>query len=101
MRDFLAKAAAAGPDMQAFVYLAGRGVQYEGENFFVPVDAQIVRDSDTPMEAVRLSDFTHALAAEPGRARIIVLDAARANPYVSEVRRLPAVWRWSSPTTAN
>ena len=84
MRDFLAKAAAAGPDMQAFVYLAGRGVQYEGENFFVPVDAQIVRDSDTPMEAVRLSDFTHALAAEPGRARIIVLDAARANPYVSE-----------------
>jgi uncharacterized caspase-like protein len=84
MRDFLAKAAAIGPDMQAFVYLAGRGVQYEGENFFVPVDAEIVRDSDTSMEAVRLSDFTHALAAEPGRARIVVLDAARANPYVRE-----------------
>jgi uncharacterized caspase-like protein len=84
MRDFLAKAAAAGPDMQAFVYLAGRGVQYEGENFFVPVDAEIGRDSDVPMEAVRLSDFTHALAAEPGRARIVVIDAARANPYVRQ-----------------
>jgi uncharacterized caspase-like protein len=84
MRDFLARAAAAGPDMQAFVYLAGRGVQYEGENFFVPVDGQIARDSDTPMETVRLSDFAHALAAEPGRARIIVLDAARANPYVTQ-----------------
>jgi uncharacterized caspase-like protein len=81
MRGFLAKAAAIGPDMQAFVYLAGRGVQYEGENFFVPVDAQIGRDSDVPIEAVRVADFAHALAAEPGQARILTLDAARANPY--------------------
>jgi uncharacterized caspase-like protein len=81
MRDFLNKAAAIGPDMQAFVYLAGRGVQYEGDNFFVPVDAQLARDSDTPMEAVRLADFAHALASEPGRTRILVLDAARANHY--------------------
>jgi len=81
MRDFLNKAAAIGPDMQAFVYLAGRGVQYEGDNFFVPVDAQIARDSDVPIEAVRLADFAHALASEPGRARILVLDAARQTPY--------------------
>jgi uncharacterized caspase-like protein len=81
MRDFLTKAATIGPDMQAFVYLAGRGVQYEGDNFFVPVDAQLARDSDTPMEAVRIADFAHALASEPGRVRIVVLDAARANPY--------------------
>lgn len=81
LRDFLDKAAAAGPEMQAFVYLAGRGVQYQGENFFAPVDAQIARDADVPLEAVRLTDFTHALAATPGKARIIVLDAARANPY--------------------
>ena len=80
MRDFLNKAAAVGPDMQAVVYLAGRGVQYEGDNFFVPIDAQLARDSDTPMEAVRIADFAHALASEPGRARILVLDAARANP---------------------
>jgi uncharacterized caspase-like protein len=81
LRDFLAKAAAIGSDMQAFVYLSGRGVQYEGENFFVPADAQIARDSDVPIEAVRVADFAHALAAEPGQARILVLDAARAHPY--------------------
>jgi len=84
MNDFLAKAAAIGPDMQAFVYLSGRAVQYEGENFFVPVDTEIARDSDVPMEAVRISDFAHALAAEPGRARILVLDGARANPYAAQ-----------------
>lgn len=84
MRDFLAKAAAIGPDTQAFVYFSGRGVQYEGDNFLVPVDAQIARDSDVPIEAVRVADFTHALAAEPGQARIVVLDAARANPYAGQ-----------------
>ena len=83
MRDFLAKAAAIGPSMQAFVYLSGRGVQYEGDNFLVPVDAQIARDSDVPIEAVRIADFVHALAAEPGQARILVIDAARANPYAA------------------
>jgi len=84
LRDFLQKAAAAGPDMQAFVYLAGRAVQYNGDNYFVPVDAQINRDADVPIEAIRIADFAHALASTPGRARIIVLDAARANPYATQ-----------------
>ncbi|HEY5203619.1 MAG TPA: caspase family protein [Roseiarcus sp.] len=83
-RDFLQKAEAAGPDMQAFVYLSGRAVQYNGDNYFVPVDAQINRDADVPIEAIRIADFAHALAATPGRARIIVLDAARANPYATQ-----------------
>ena len=84
LRDFLQKASAAGPDMQAFVYLSGRAVQYNGDNYFVPVDAQINRDADVPIEAIRIADFSHALAATPGRARIIVLDAARANPYAAQ-----------------
>ena len=84
LRDFLQKASAAGPDMQAFVYLSGRAVQYNGDNYFVPVDAQINRDADVPIEAIRIADFSHALAATPGRARIIVLDAARANPYATQ-----------------
>src|SRR5208337_203343 len=84
LRDFLDKASAAGPDMQAFVYLAGRGLQYNGDNYFVPVDAQINRDADVSIDALRISDFAHALAQMPGKARIIVLDAARANPYAPQ-----------------
>src|SRR5580692_1479524 len=84
LRDFLEKASAAGPDMQAFVYLSGRAVQYNGDNYFVPVDAQINRDADVPIDAIRIADFTHALAATPGRARVNVLDAARANPYAAQ-----------------
>jgi uncharacterized caspase-like protein len=83
-RDFLDKAAAAGPDMQAFVYLSGRAIQYNGDNYFVAVDAAINHDADVPIEAFRISDFSHALAALPGRARIIVIDGARANPYPAQ-----------------
>jgi uncharacterized caspase-like protein len=84
LRDFLAKAATIGPDMQAFVYLAGRGVQYDGDNYFVPIDAKIARDADIPIQAIKISDFSHALGATPGRARIIVMDAARANSFTAD-----------------
>src|SRR5262252_5603388 len=80
-RDFLDKASASGPDTVAFIYLAGYGSQLEGENYFVPIDARIARDSDVPAEAVRISDYTRTLAALQLKASIVVLDAARANPF--------------------
>ena len=83
-RDFLNKAAAAGPDLQAFVYLSGRAIQYNGDNYLVPIDAAINQDTDVPIEAFRISDFSHALAAMPGKARIIVIDGARASPYPAQ-----------------
>src|SRR5271166_836903 len=82
--DFLDKATQAGPDAIVFVYLAGRGLQYEGDNYFAPIDAVIARDADIPLQALRLSDYARALAALPLRARIIVLDAARANHFAQE-----------------
>jgi uncharacterized caspase-like protein len=84
MRDFLDKANAAGPDMQAFVYVSGRALQYAGDNYIVPIDARIARAADAPIEAVKISDFTHALAAAPGLARVVVIDGARANPYAQQ-----------------
>ncbi|MGO9005209.1 MAG: caspase domain-containing protein [Beijerinckiaceae bacterium] len=80
-REFVDKVRNAGPDAVIFVYLAGRGVQYAGENYFVPIDATIARDSDVPVEALRLIDYSHALAELPLKVRIIVLDAARADSY--------------------
>ena len=78
-QDFLAKAQNAGPNPVLFVYLAGRGVQYNGDNFFLPVDAAINRGTDVPLAALRLSDYLQAFGAVPAQARIFVLDAARPN----------------------
>ncbi len=80
-RDFLDKAQASGPNTVAVVYLAGYGVQLEGENYFVPVDARIARDSAVAAEAIRISDYARPLAALRLKASIIVLDAARADPF--------------------
>ena len=80
-REFLSQVAAAGPDAVALVYLSGIGLQFAGDNYFVPVDADIQRDVDVPLQAVRISDFTQPLAALPGRVKIVILDAARQNPF--------------------
>jgi uncharacterized caspase-like protein len=81
LRDFLDKAGGAGPDTVAVVYLSGYGLQLEGENYFVPIDAKIARDADVAAEAVRISDYTRPLVALKLKANIVILDAARANPF--------------------
>jgi uncharacterized caspase-like protein len=80
-RDFLEKATNSGPDTVAFIYVSGYGVQLEGENYIVPIDAKIARDSDVTAEALRISDYTRPLAALKLKAGIVVLDLARANPF--------------------
>ncbi|UCI06903.1 caspase family protein [Mesorhizobium sp. B1-1-8] len=80
-RDFLAKVSAAGPDAVVFVYLAGHGAQFEGENYFLPVDANIANPADVPIQAIRVSDLTRPLAALPTKVNIVVLDAARPNAF--------------------
>ncbi|WP_313903747.1 caspase domain-containing protein [Rhizobium leguminosarum] len=82
MRDFLTKANASGPNTVVFVYLAGFGVQYQGDNYFLPVDAQIADATDVPVEALRITDLTRSLAGINNRGSIVVLDAARAKPFV-------------------
>jgi uncharacterized caspase-like protein len=82
-RDFLEKAISSGPDTVAFVYLSGYGLQLEGENYFVPIDARIARDADIAAEALRMSDYTRPLAALRLKASVVVLDAARANQFAA------------------
>src|SRR3954470_22094316 len=77
VRDFLDRAQNAGPDTSAVVYVSGQGVQLEGENYLMPVDARIARDSDVPIEGFRLSDLMRSLATTPVRVRVVMFDAAR------------------------
>lgn len=84
LRDFVAKVQQAGPNAVVFVYLSGRGLQYAGENYFVPVDAVVQRETDVPLANVRLTDYTQALAAIPAKARIFVFDIARSLHFATE-----------------
>jgi Caspase domain len=81
LRDFADKVSAAGPDAVALVYYAGHGVQIDGENYLIPVDARIKREADVPIAAVRLDDVMNILSTVPAKTRIVILDACRNNPF--------------------
>jgi uncharacterized caspase-like protein len=82
-RDFTDLVLKAGPDAVVLVYFAGYGVQFEGENYLLPTDAEVTDASNLPPRALRLSEMTKALAALHPKTTFIVLDAARTGPFVS------------------
>jgi hypothetical protein len=79
--EFLQKVNTAGPGTIAFIYYNGYAIQFEGDNYLVPVDAQLNRDSEIPIQGVRLFDLLRPLADTPAAAKIVVLDATRALPF--------------------
>src|SRR3954462_14471679 len=79
--EFLAKVNAAGPDAIVFIYYTGSSIQFEGDNNLIPVDAQLNRDSDIPIQGIRLFDMLRPLADAPAMTKIVVLDAARPLPF--------------------
>lgn len=80
VRDFLDKAQELKPGSAIMVYLSGYGIQLEGENYLIPVDARIERDADVPIEGFRLSDLVRSIERTPATARIVVADMARDYP---------------------
>ncbi len=81
LREFLSKASSSGADTVAFIYLSGYGLQLEGENYFLPIDTKIARAADVAAQALRVSDYIRPLASLRLKASIVVLDAARRNPF--------------------
>src|ERR1700726_4076145 len=81
-RDFIQKAETSAPGTVAVVYLSGYGMQLAGENYFIPVDSSLSRDTDVPIEGLRISDYLRQLAALPLKANVVVLDMARKQPFI-------------------
>ena len=79
--NFARSAAAKGPDTVVLVFYAGHGLQVDGENFLVPVDAQIEREADVPLQAMRLADVMNALSTIHSKSTVVILDACRNNPF--------------------
>jgi uncharacterized caspase-like protein len=77
LRDFADKSRDA--DM-AVIYYAGHGLEVEGTNYLVPVDARLERDTDVYDEAFALDRLL--IAVEPAKQlRLVILDACRDNPF--------------------
>lgn len=81
VQDFTAKVAERGPGTVAMIYYAGHGVQVEGENYLLPIDAEISSSYDLDGNSLRLVDLMGTLDVITSRMRIVVLDACRNNPF--------------------
>ena len=70
----------------AVVYYAGHGIEVNGINYLIPVDAVLNRDIDVPYETFSLDNLVQVL--EPARRlRLVMLDACRDNPFVRSMKR--------------
>lgn len=70
----------------AVVYYAGHGIEVEGSNYLIPVDAKLERDTDVYDEALSLDRVL--VAVEPAKQlRLVILDACRDNPFGRTMKR--------------
>lgn len=63
----------------ALIYFAGHGVEVEGENFLVPIDAVAETNADLFRQAISLKELLRAVESAR-QMRIIILDSCRDNP---------------------
>ena len=91
----------------ALFYYAGHGMQFEGKNFLMPVDAELQDEVSLRYEMTALDDVRTALQLSPG-VKIMVLDACRDNPLADKfvrsislsTRDIPKVQGYARPEKA-
>lgn len=67
-------------------YFSGHGVQVDGENYLVPVEAKLERGQDVRYEAYPVGKLLGAIEDAGNKANIIILDACRNNPFTRSWR---------------
>jgi len=68
-------------DSVGFFYYAGHGVQSNGENYLIPVDARLSAESMLRTRAIPLQFVLDSIGEAGNKLNIIVLDACRDNPF--------------------
>lgn len=60
-------------------YYAGHGVQSNGKNYLIPVDAEIEKEADIAVDGVELDTVMAQIEDAKNRLNIVILDACRNN----------------------
>jgi hypothetical protein len=67
-------------------YFAGHGVQVNGRNYLVPVDAAIASEAEVEVEAVDVASVLARMETARNRVNLVILDACRDNPFARSFR---------------
>ncbi|MBR3732573.1 MAG: caspase family protein, partial [Spirochaetales bacterium] len=66
-----------------FFHYGGHAVQVQGENYLIPVNADIPNEDYVPSRTVNVSEVMNSMLAD---TNIIILDSCRDNPFVGSGR---------------
>jgi len=74
------------PDTVVMLFFGGYGVQVGRESFMIPVDAAIWKEADVRRDGVSIEQVLDAMTEKGAKAKLVVVDASRRNPYERRFR---------------
>jgi uncharacterized caspase-like protein len=73
-------------DAVVMLFFGGYGVQVGRESYMIPVDAKIWKETDVRREGVSIESVLDVMKAQGAKAKLVVVDASRRNPYERRFR---------------
>jgi uncharacterized caspase-like protein len=74
------------PDSVVMLFFGGYGIQVGRESYMIPVDAAIWKESDVRRNGISIEAVLDVMKEQGARARLVVIDASRRNPYERRFR---------------
>ena len=74
------------PDSVVMLFFGGYGVQAGRESYMLPVDAAIWKEADVRRDGVSVESVLDVMKERGARAKLVVIDASRRNPYERRFR---------------
>jgi hypothetical protein len=69
-------------------YYAGHAIQVDGNNYLIPIGANVDNEDYVPIETVDVNQVLQRMGGADNRLNIVILDACRNNPFRSTSRSL-------------
>jgi parallel beta-helix repeat protein len=86
VKEFGDRLEAARGEAVGLFYYAGHGVQVDGLNYLIPVDAEIESEGDVDIESMSVDSVLASIAYARNPVNIVILDACRNNPFARGFR---------------
>jgi uncharacterized caspase-like protein len=74
------------PDSVVMLFFGGYGIQAGRESYMIPVDAAIWKESDVRHSGVSVESVLDVMKERGARAKLVVIDGSRRNPYERRFR---------------
>jgi uncharacterized caspase-like protein len=74
------------PDSVVMLFFGGYGIQAGRESYMIPVDAAIWKESDVRRSGVSVESVLDVMKERGARAKLVVIDGSRRNPYERRFR---------------